>query len=312
MSFWAMLALVSTAVFGLANLGLSVLIGAAWRLGLQRRGATSAQILALRLVPSIGALVLSAAVAVPAFLRTEPAHEAERVGACVIALGLLGFGVLGAGIARGWRAIASSRRLLRHCGHGDRRWVEEGRSVVLIDVTAPIVAVCGGWRPRIIASRRVFEACSAEEFRQVIAHEAAHLSTRDNLKLLMLISVPDALAWLPCSARICARWRAAAEFEADERAAGAEPSRRLSLASALIKVARLDDGSQGPLPALSMGVAADDVEGRVRRLLAPAAAGPRRFTGRALAAGVMLVPVLALPYYGLIHRAIEALVAFGR
>ncbi len=299
-----MLALVLAAVYGLANLALSLLVAAAWRLGIDRVGAASTRVFTLRLLPSAGALLATVAVALPAFLRYEPVHESERVGVCVVALALLTLGIWGAGILRGSRAIASSRRLLRQCGCGAGPWMDDERGVFLIDVAAPIVAVCGGWHPRIIASRRVFEACSAEEFRQVIAHEAAHLSARDNLKLLTLISVPDALAWLPWGGRITARWRAAAEFEADDRAAGADPRRRLALAAALVKVARLADAAKRPPPALSMAVAADDVEGRVRRLLAPAAAGPRKFTGAALAAGALLVPVLAMPYYGPIHRAI--------
>ena len=307
-----MVALVLAAVYSLTSLVLSLLCVTAWRLGLDRRRASSAQILALRLLPSGGAALLTLAVALPAFLRYEPAHESERVGACLIALGLLALVIVGTGIARGWQAVASSRRLLRDCGRGDQRLIEAGRSVALIDVTVPIVAVCGGWHPRIIASRRVFEACSAEEFRQVIAHEAAHVRTRDNLKLLLLISGADALAWLPCGARMTARWRAAAEYEADERAAGTDPCKRVALAAALIKVARLADGAQRALPALSMAVAADEVEDRVRRLLAPAAAAPRTSIAAALAAGALLIPVLALPYYALIHRAIEALVAFGR
>ncbi len=307
-----MVALVLAAVFGLASLVLSLLCAAVWRLGLHRRRASSAQILALRLLPSSGALLLTLAVALPAFLRYEPAHESERVGACLIALDLLALALVGAGIARAWRAVARSRRLLRDCGRGDLRLVEDGRSVALIDVTAPIVAVCGGWHPRIIASRRVFETCSADEFRQVIAHEAAHVRTRDNLKLLLLISGADALAWLPSGACMTARWRAAAEFAADERAAGADPRKRVVLAAALIKVARLADGAQRTLPALTMAVAADEVEERVRRLLAPAATAPRRSMTAVLAAGALLIPALALPFYGPIDRAIEALVAFAR
>ena len=311
MSFAAIQALVLAAVYSLTSIALSLLCAVAWRLGLQRRPATAARLLALRLLPSGGALLLTFAVALPAFLRYEPEHEAERAGACLIALGLLTIALVGTAFARAGHALRSSRRLLRDCGlDGDRR-TEGGRNVALIDVAAPIVAVCGGWNPRIVASRRVFEACSAEEFRQVIAHEAAHVSARDNLKLLLLILGADPLAWLPCGAEMTARWRAAAEFEADERAAGNDPRRRVALAAALIKVARLADGAHHPLPTLSMAVAADDVEGRVRRLLAPAAP-PRKSMTAALAAGALSIPILALPYYALIHRAIEALVAFGR
>jgi beta-lactamase regulating signal transducer with metallopeptidase domain len=187
-----------------------------------------------------------------------------------------------------------------------------GQKVDLIDIAEPIVAVLGGWRPRIIASTQVFAACSQEEFRQVIAHEAAHVSTRDNLKLLLLVASPDPLAWLPCDTALAARWRAAAELEADERATGPDPRKRVALASALIKVARLSAGVHRPLAALGMPIALDDVEGRVHRLLSPLPNTSRTTHIKRLMTCAALVPVIALPLYGLVHRFIEALVAFGR
>jgi beta-lactamase regulating signal transducer with metallopeptidase domain len=160
-------------------------------------------------------------------------------------------------------------------------------------------------------SKRVVAACSNEELRQVIAHEAAHVSGRDNLKLLLLVLGPDALGWLPAGVALAARWRAAAERDADERATGSDRHKRLALASALIKVARLSSATQRPLAGLSMQIAVDDVEGRVRGLLAPArtASRTRRLWG--LAVCVLVVPVICAPLHEVVHQFIEALVAFG-
>src|SRR5262249_50092270 len=148
--------------------------------------------------------------------------------------------------------------------------------VEVVDVPNPIVGVIGGWRPRVVAAECVISVCSHDEFRQVVAHEAAHVSTRDNLKLLLLLACPDALAWTNLGAALTERWRTEAEFAADQRATGDDPQKRLELASALIKVARLVDPGRCSRHALTMSVAVDDVEGRVRELLTPArATSPR-------------------------------------
>jgi hypothetical protein len=311
-SFPVTLCLVLVAVYGLGTLLLSILVAVGCRGGLDRAASTSNDLLAVRLVPVAGAALLALTVVLPAFLIYEPAHELEEVGPLLVALVLLALATVGAGVVRGWRAWLAARALLRHCGPADRWPVAAGPKVELVDIPEPIVAVVGGWRPRIIAARRVLGACSPEEFREVIAHEAAHLSTRDNLKLLLLIVSPDVLAWLPSGTTLAERWRAAAELEADERATGPDPGRRLALASALLKVARLSTRADSPPPALSMPVACDDVAGRVRQLLAPWRRPARSNAIRILLASTSLLPLLAVPLYGLVHRFIEVLVAFGR
>ena len=61
---------------------------------------------------------------------------------------------------------------------------------------------------------------------------------------------------------------------------------------------------------LTMSVALDDVEGRVRQLLAPARATSPRLS-KALASLALLTPVAAVPLYALVHELIEILVRFG-
>jgi beta-lactamase regulating signal transducer with metallopeptidase domain len=184
--------------------------------------------------------------------------------------------------------------------------------VHVVDAAEPLVAVIGAWRPRIVATESVRAVCNAEEFRAVLAHEAAHLAVRDNLKLLILVAAPDALALSPVAAALTERWRAAAECEADERATAGDSERRLALASALIKVARLLKSRSAPQPALGMPVAADDVPGRVQALLGPPAPQARGRVLVALLGGALLIPILALPRYALLHELIEQLIALGR
>jgi beta-lactamase regulating signal transducer with metallopeptidase domain len=187
--------------------------------------------------------------------------------------------------------------------------VENGQIVQVVEVADPVVAVIGGWRPQVVAAECIFAACSHDEFEQVVAHEAAHLSARDNLKLLLLVACPDAVAWTALGATLSQRWRTAAEFAADQRATGDDPDKRVALASALIKVARLFDTTQRGRQALAMPVALDNVEGRVRQLLAPAHTASGRISK--VLASFLLIPVAVSPLYALVHEFIEALVGFG-
>jgi hypothetical protein len=310
-SFAGTLCLVLLAVYGLTSLLLSILVAGLWHARLERTRTTSGALLALRLLPSAGAAFLTLTVVLPAFLIYEPHHEVEQVGPLLVMLTLFALGTVGTGILRGWRAWRAAAALLRD-GPADRRRVMAGQTIDIVDVPEPLVAVVGAWRPRVVAAKGVLAACSHEEFRQVIAHEAAHISAHDNLKLLLLLISPDVLAWMSTGEALTARWRAAAELEADARATGADPYKRVALASALIKVARLSRGNPCPSAALSMPIALEDVEDRVRRLLAPSSEAPSVGTPVVVAACALLVPVIAVPLYGLVQQWVEVLVAFAR
>ena len=300
------LGIVMVAVYGLSSLALSAVVVMVWSLRLRHIAASAGDILALRVLPAGGALVLTLAVALPAFLIYEPAHAVETIGPIIVVFFLLSVLTAVDGIRRAWLAVAAARALLQ-----DFRQPDEARFQIL-ELSEPMVAVVGAWRPRIIAARRVVDACTDEEFQQVLAHEAAHLSARDNVKLLLVVMSPDVLAWLPTGAAVVAGWRVAAELAADEHATGADARKRVALASALVKVARLSVGSGRPRPELSMAVALDDVGGRVRQLLVPAPLPPRtRLIGSLAAAGVLVV-LAAAPLYGFVHEFVELLVAFGR
>ena len=268
MNFSGTLCLVLPAAYGLASLLLSVLVAgicSAWPPHLR---ATSGDLLALRLLPSAGGLFLTLAVVLPAFLSNEPNRAAEPVGPLLVGLAVFALVAVGDGIRRGWRAWAAAAALLRECGPADRRCLMAGLKIDIVDVPEPMVAVVGAWRPRVVAAKRVLAACSREEFRQVIGHEAAHIAAHDNLKLLLLLASPDALAWMPAGEALTGRWRAAAELEADALATGPDRCKRVALASALIKVARLSAGAQREFAMLIMPVALDDVDGRVRECAA--------------------------------------------
>jgi Zn-dependent protease with chaperone function len=313
MSFDVTFPLVLLAAYGLFNLLLSAAVVLAWRAGLRRHLTDADAVLGVRLLPAMGSATLVLTVVLPAFLLYEPRHAHDQPGPLLVVSALFTLLVLGDGVRRGlraWRAtralVSSSQPLLTQPPAG-------GTEVAVINVKQPLVGVVGGWRrQRIIAARSVAAACDHEEFRQVLAHEAAHMSARDNLKLLMLLTLPDALAWLSTGNALTEHWRAATELEADERASGADPRKRLALASALIKVARLSIASGRPRRASRVSAPLSGLEHRVRRLLAPSPVMRRSFPGRRLLTCALLVPLLAVPLYASVHRLIEALVAFGR
>lgn len=312
MSYSTTLVVVLAAVYGLVGLVLSGLVALAWHAAFRRMRPSAGEVLALRLAPAGGAALLALAVVMPAFMQFEPAHATEGGGPLLVVLAGLGLLTVAAGLRRAWRACVAARKLLKECDAAIDRSEVASQPIGILDMRDPLVALVGGWRPRIVASRCVLAACTAEELSQVIAHEMAHIAARDNLKLLLLVLAPDPLAWLPTGRSLAAHWRVLAEREADECAAGSDRRKRLALAAALIKVARLSTVASAQLPKLSMQVALDDVEGRVRRLMAASPPARRWRVWRWLAVCALLVPAAGVPLYGIVHEFSEALVAFGR
>lgn len=312
MSFAVTLTLVLLASFGLCNLLLSAVVALSWRAGLLAPLVRADAVLGVRVLPALGSALCVLTIILPAFLLYEPAHAHDKPGALLVISVVLALAVLADGVRRTWRAWRTTRALVRRSRPLGTHRLGEGTEVSLIDVAEPLVAVVGSWRQRIIAAQCVALACDGEEFRQVIAHEAAHRQARDNLKLLALLAMPDVLAWLPAGGALTAQWQAASELEADERASGADPRKRVALASALIKVARLSLASGKPHRICRPSARCGSLEQRIRRLLSPSRDSGPAFPGRRVMTSALLAPLLALPLLALVHRVIEALVAFGR
>jgi Zn-dependent protease with chaperone function len=312
MSFDMTFPLVLLAAYGLINLLLSAAVVLAWRAGLRRNLSDADAVLAIRLLPAMASAAIVLTVILPAFLLYEPRHAHDRPGPLLVSSAMFALLVLGDGVRRGIRSWRSTRTLVHSALRQRVSAAETDGEVAVMDLREPLVGVVGGLRQRVVAARCVTTACDEEEFRQVLAHEAAHMDSRDNLKLLMLLTMPDALAWFPTGRALTEHWRAVAELEADERASGADPRQRVALASALVKVARLSLASGRPRKIPRADTPVIGLEHRVRRLLAPSAAARRNFPARRVLTCALLVPLLAVPLYASVHRLIEALVAFGR
>ena len=225
----------------------------------------------LRLLPARAASLAGLLVAL-AFAAFEPRQDDEYMGRVIPVLA--GFGALLL-MTAGWRSIRVARATRRLT----REWLRTAEPIPLAGITAPafaikssfpIVAVVGLSRPKLVIAQSVVDACTGDELRAILAHEQGHLDRRDNLRRLMMAATPDILAWLPISERHFAAWREAAEEAADDDAARAGVNGRLSLAAALVKVARLASGTPArqwlPTSALYCG---ESLDVRIRRLLEP-------------------------------------------
>jgi Zn-dependent protease with chaperone function len=263
----------------------------------------------LRLLPTLLALIATVAIAVPAFLRFEPAAAEESPGVTFVLLACAGAAVLAAGAWRAARDVQATRRLRR-------AWLKQGRPIdlpgapvplVAMEHPFPVVCVMGVLRPRIFVADAVLRALSPAELRALLAHERAHVGSFDNLRRLLLrASVP--LPWPALARRLEQRWEDVSEEAADVRADAG-----LDLASALVATSRL----AAPGSRLELGAAAfhrgGAVARRVRRLCAAQAGTDVRPVGaRGLTLGAALgaaTVAASWPYVvGPAYRLLEALV----
>lgn len=313
MTFGLRLVVVAFAAFGAA--GLAGSIAASWiaRRLLTSRSPHSSALLQLRLLPAVTSLLVSV-VAIASFERFEPRVGQERTGVLLLAFAVVAAATLATMAIRFCRAHWTTRRALQ-------RWLRTAEPISLPDVdipafaiasSFPIVAVVGIVRPRLIVARAVIDACSADELDVILAHERSHVRRRDNAGRVLMWIVPDVLMWGATARRLEQMWQIAAEEAADTEAAGTRPARRLRLAEALIRVARLASAgaSTADIPASAL-YRGEDIVQRVRRLLdPPAEAGPSQPAAGWLAPAATALLVLCLLALHPIHELVEAAVAY--
>ena len=237
-----------------------------------KSSGTAAQLLlALRLLPFALAVLFVVALCVPSYLWLEPAASSERVGLLCVVFGFLGAAIWFTSIARTVRSLVASLRhnqLCRLAGQ-ETRLPRNSAPIVLVEDEAPLLALSGLLRPRLLISRGVLRVLSPEELDAALAHEQAHRTSRDNAKRLLLLLAPDVFPFVRLFRMLECSWSKFAEWAADDQAAGGDSRRALFLAAALVHVARL--GPAPPLPLLSTSLLAGDHDlvARVDRLLHP-------------------------------------------
>jgi Zn-dependent protease with chaperone function len=226
-------------------------------------------LLALRLLPFALAGLFVAALCVPSYLWLEPAATAERVGVMCVILGFLGAATCLVSIARTTFSLFASLRHNRLCrlAGQEARIPGESSPVVLVENEAPLLAMSGLFRPRLLISRGVLRSLSADELDAALRHEHAHRTSRDNAKRLLLLLAPDVFPFVQPLRALERTWSKFAEWAADDQATAGDSTRAVSLAAALIQVARMGSGPRLPFLSTSLLACDRDLSARVDRLL---------------------------------------------
>lgn len=282
------------------------------RAGHMRASRAAGFLFALRVLPPAIGLLAVAGVCAPSYLLLEPHASGEEVGFGFLAAAVLGAAICAAAL---WRSASAIRVLV----HFEREWTRAaslrhtgGDSMLVLPEETPFLAMAGIFRPRLVVSRAVLNALEPEELDTAIAHEYAHRASRDNLKRLALLLSPDLLPAWPAFDSIEAAWRRFSEWAADDRAAGGDSARSLSLAAALVRVARLS-GAPVMSPLVTPLLAdTSELAARVDRLLAtPSTPAGRTWAVPALASAAIALTLFAAAQPGTlawVHGALERLV----
>jgi len=301
-----------------AALLVRVFANSAIRLAESRTPCTAARLLlALRLLPSALAILFVLALCVPSYLWLEPVATSERVGLVSVLLGILGAATWLLSVARTARSLFASLRHNSLCRLVGQELYLAGESspAVVIENEAPLLALSGVIHPRLLISRGVLRSLSDDELDAVLRHEQAHETSRDNAKRLLILLAPDVLPFVAMNRAFESSWAKFAEWAADDLAVGGDSSRAVSLAAALVHVARM--GTSPRLPVLSTSLLAcdRDLSARVNRLLGflpaegAAAKRPRHplcnasFVLTACVAALLLGP----PALAAVHELLELL-----
>lgn len=254
--------------------------------------------------PMLTALGAAVGVVLPAFVIFEPRHSGEAHGIVIPILAAAGAALIFAWTWRAARMVLLSRRtidLWSRRGHAviDPRW---DMQAIAIDTGGPVVAVGGILRPKLYVDRRVLELCTPAELDAIAAHERAHVTSRDNLRRLLVGACSGP------SSETAAAWRESAEFAADARAARS-PRTAVDLAAALIRISRISTAGSFDSVIVSTIHDGATLEARVHRLIAVEVEAP--FThSPAPPLWLSAIPVVAAAPLLLraVHQGIEILV----
>ena len=318
------LASVALASYAVASAMASILIGAAWRLGMRpddtaAPAARARRLVWLRAVPSMIGLWATFGVVLPAYVAFEPRRAYEDVGPALLTLAAAGVAIIAAALLKTVRLALATWGAQRACLRASAALVTTppaGFPAFVVDDPAAGVALVGVFRPTLMAARCVVNACTEAELACIVAHERRHLLARDNVTRWIMACAPDPLRWTSRHREIATAWHDAAEDAADDAATGGHPMARVDLAALLLKVAQLAPPSGWAVP-VSPFVEADRLDRRVRRLLAdaPAVEPTHRPAVSVIVAAALAVLVALLGVTTTlesVHAVVEALVGAGR
>ena len=257
-------------------------------------------LLAYRLLPAGFAVLIAAALCLPAYLRLEPEAGAEHVRIQFLGAALLGLFAWSASLARGLRATIRLRRfnmLCQRAGHR-LRLPREFSPAWAIEEAEPFLALAGILRPRFVISRGMLAALSPDQLRAALRHERAHCVSRDNLKRLLILLAPDLVPFVRGFGELERAWAKFTEWAADDAAVAGNSRRSVSLAAALVSVARLGSAPTRCALATSLLPDSNDLPARVNRLLqeTPSGSNETRMVPVVLAGGLVILAGLLVAW----------------
>ena len=246
--------------------------GTAVRLAEHMKPSSAARFLfALRMAPLAITLFAVVAFCIPSYLWLEPQATGEKVGFVCFLTAVLGVAIWTLAIVRVVGAVRGTARYLHRCEQHGRKITVPGQSspALLLADKAPVLAVAGVLRPQLVVSRRVMHGLTSEQREVALRHERAHCTAGDNLKRFLILLAPDVLPFVPTFRSIERSWARVTEWAADDQATSGDARRAVTLASALVRVAKM--GAQPELTSLSSSLMDGDHDllQRVDRLLRP-------------------------------------------
>jgi len=311
------------ATFFMLHMALAILArlsaGTAIRVAEHLKPRSAARLLfAIRVSPLVLTLLAVLGFCIPSYLWLEPETAGERVGFVCMLMALSGLAVWASALLRVGGAIRGTVRYLHHCQHHGRKITVPGEAspALMLADKAPVLAIAGVFRPQLVISRRVIRGLSPEERAAALRHEQAHRTSGDNLKRFLILLAPDVFPFVRTFGALERSWSRFTEWAADDHATEGDPQQALSLASALVRVAKM--GSTPRLGYLSCSLLGGDQElsERVDRLLRPQpkpqkpvkALVPLLTSAGALITSAIAIVLLWPGSLTLVHQALEQLV----
>lgn len=263
-------------VNGVAGAATALFSSAAIRIAEAMRPRSAARFLfILRMLPSVLGMTVVLGLCVPSYLWLEPQIASERVGFACLLLAALAVGACSHSLVRTARAIGTSARLRKEWLHTENEALpteEESQAVVdeeamVVEKREPLLALSGIFSPRMVISRGVLAELSRKQVDLAVRHEIAHRESHDNLKRLFLVLSPEFFPFVDGFATLEKTWARFSEWAADDEAVQGDSQRALSLATALLRVARM--GARPRLSVLQTSLLPEDhdLSTRVDRLL---------------------------------------------
>ncbi len=293
--------------------------GTAVRVAEHMKPRSAARLLfALRISPLVLTLIAVLAFCIPSYLWLEPEATGEKVGLLCVLMAVLGVALWAPALKRVIGAVRGTNRYLNECERHGRKITVPGEAapaLLLADKT-PVLAVAGVFRQRLLISRRVLRELSPEQREAALRHEHAHRTSSDNLKRLLILLAPDAVPFVATFRGLERAWSKFTEWAADDVATAGDAQRALSLASALVRVAKMGSRPRANVLSCSLVGGAEELSQRVDRLLRPQPKPDKPVkevirllsSAAALAASAIAVVTLWPSSLSVVHQALERLV----